>query len=123
LRLWDTDGGHVALDAKGTVPRIQPLLARWVGEAQANGVPVQPAAAELLGLPDLRSPDQRRHAVQRTNVVAIVLTAGAVIPLLGAGAAGLVVAALLVFGVFVEVRHSNHRPATRVPFRGSFDAR
>jgi hypothetical protein len=77
---------------------------------------VQPAAAELLGLPDVRTPDERRLAVQRTNLVAIVLTGLAVIPLLGAGVPGLVVAALLVVGVFVVVRHSNHHPAMRVPF-------
>ena len=91
------------------VPRIQPLLARWVGEAQADGVPVQPAAAEMLGLPDLRTPDARHRAIQRTNLVAVVLTAGAVIPLLGAGTAGMVAAALLIVGVFLVVHHSNHR--------------
>jgi|SRR5947209_15933377 len=111
LRLWDTQGGRVALDARSTVPRIQPLLARWVGEAQDNGVPVQPAAAEMLGLPDLRTSDERHRAMQRTNLVAVVLTAGAVIPLLGAGTAGMVAAALLVVGVFLVVHHSNHRHA------------
>src|SRR5438067_6294623 len=110
LRLWDSSGGHVSLEARSTVPRIQGLLARWVGEAQAAGVPVQPGAAEMLGLPDIRTPDERHRAVRRTNVVATALTGLAVVPLLGAGPAGFVMAALLIAGVVLVVRHSNHRP-------------
>src|SRR5438067_6926307 len=83
LRLWDTSGGHVSLEARSTVPRIQGLLTHWVGQAQAAGVPVQPAAAEMLGLPDIRTADERHRAIQRTNLLAGLLTAGAVIPLLG----------------------------------------
>jgi hypothetical protein len=110
LRLWDSAGGHVSLEARSTVPRIRGLLARWVGEAQADGVPVQPAAAEMLGLPDIRTPDERHRASRRTNVAAALLTGLAVVPLLGAGPAGFLIAALLIVGVVLVVRHSNHRP-------------
>ena len=50
VRLWDTVGGRVALDARAVVPRMRPLLQAYVGQAMEQGVPVERRAAEIIGL-------------------------------------------------------------------------
>lgn len=50
VRLWDTQGGRVALNARSTVPRLRRLLAPYLAAAVSAGVPVDRRAAEIVGI-------------------------------------------------------------------------
>lgn len=51
VHIYDSDGGHVALSGRSTIPRIRPYLLRWAEEAASQDrLRVDRTCRSLLGL-------------------------------------------------------------------------
>lgn len=107
LHLKDSQNNRVSLDCHTAVPKLRPVLAHWTACAEERGMKVDPLTTRILGLPDTRTESERSRAQQQTKLVFAAVVLLAVVPLFGAGAAG-IVAGLAIAGVAVFVMHFNH---------------